>query len=161
MRGLGERCPRWRSTRCFSIPLAYQTDEHWSTQQNRPRWHPDSQVTKPLGRNASWPVVRRAAKAIRETALPSRRQHGVQGRDRKIEKCGHWTAVRLESHKAQHHGKADTPQNADRDSSCCHGASRAPNGFELTGAGLPPGCLDDKKAAGVRCSEVLGEALTE
>ena len=41
-----------------------------------------------------------------------------------------------------------------------HGVS-SPNGFELTGAGLAPRCLDDKRAAGVRCSEGLGEAFTE
>ena len=37
----------------------------------------------------------------------------------------------------------------------------SPNGFELTGAGLAPGCLNDNGAAGVRCSEGLGEAFTE
>jgi len=35
-----------------------------------------------------------------------------------------------------------------------------PNGFELTGAGLTPGCLDDNAAAGVRCSEGLDDSKT-
>lgn len=36
----------------------------------------------------------------------------------------------------------------------------SPNGFELTGAGLTPDCSDDSRAAGVRCSEVLGAMCT-
>lgn len=30
------------------------------------------------------------------------------------------------------------------------------NGLELTGAGLGPHCTNDRRAAGVRCSDVLG-----
>jgi len=36
----------------------------------------------------------------------------------------------------------------------------APNDFELTGAGLTPRCTDDRKEAGVRCSEVLDDDKT-
>jgi hypothetical protein len=35
-----------------------------------------------------------------------------------------------------------------------------PNGFELTGAGLTPRCTDDRREAGVRCSEVLDDGKT-
>ena len=35
----------------------------------------------------------------------------------------------------------------------------APNGFELTGAGLAPRCNDDRREAGVRCSEGLDDAF--
>ena len=35
----------------------------------------------------------------------------------------------------------------------------APNGFELTGAGLTPRCNDDRREAGVRCSEGLDDAF--
>src|SRR5207237_3265114 len=34
------------------------------------------------------------------------------------------------------------------------------NGFELTGAGLAPRCNDDRREAGVRCSEGLDDAFT-
>jgi hypothetical protein len=36
---------------------------------------------------------------------------------------------------------------------------RPPNGFELTGAGLAPRCNDDRREAGVRCSEGLDDAF--
>ena len=35
----------------------------------------------------------------------------------------------------------------------------SPNGFELTGAGLAPSCLNDNRASGVRCSDVLGVSM--
>ena len=35
----------------------------------------------------------------------------------------------------------------------------SPNGFELTGAGLEPRCNDDRREAGVRCSEGLDDAF--
>ena len=38
-------------------------------------------------------------------------------------------------------------------------ADGPPNGFELTGAGLTPRCNDDRKEAGVRCSEGLDDAF--
>jgi len=34
-----------------------------------------------------------------------------------------------------------------------------PNGFELTGAGLTPRCNDERREAGVRCSEGLDDAF--
>ena len=35
----------------------------------------------------------------------------------------------------------------------------SPNGFELTGAGLEPRCNDDRREAGVRCSEGLDDVV--
>ena len=40
-----------------------------------------------------------------------------------------------------------------------HNFTAAPNGFELTGAGLTPRCNDDRREAGVRCSEGLDDAF--
>jgi len=34
---------------------------------------------------------------------------------------------------------------------------RSPNALELTGAGLTPRCHDDRRAAGVRCSDGLDD----
>src|SRR5712692_11428668 len=38
-------------------------------------------------------------------------------------------------------------------------SSVSPNGWELTGAGLTPRCNDDRREAGVRCSEGLDDAF--
>ena len=40
-----------------------------------------------------------------------------------------------------------------------YGLFERPNGFELTGAGLTPRCNDDRREAGVRCSEGLDDVV--